>query len=131
MKTKKIIMRKWNRFSSFTKRMIITVTILSAFALPIYAALSSAVTVERTQLWLFIDADECLGCGTCVDNSPCNAFYIADDGKAAFCTKLDSIDEDCAQVAVDGCPVEAIRFVRQNSDDRSNQNDRQIPVSIR
>ena len=55
-----------------------------------------------------VDADVCTGCGLCVDTCP-EVFELAEDDVAIV--KVDAIapeDEETAQEASEGCPVEAI-----------------------
>ena len=51
-----------------------------------------------------VNADECVGCGTCVDECPSEAISMNDDDIAVI-----NADEctDCG-MCVDACPTEAI-----------------------
>lgn len=52
-----------------------------------------------------IDADLCIGCGACTGVAA-DSFILNDEGKAEFTGTIS--DEASVQVAIDGCPVQAI-----------------------
>jgi len=55
-----------------------------------------------------VDADECIGCGLCVDMCP-EVFEMTDDDKAeAKAGEVPPEAEDTCRDAADECPVEAI-----------------------
>ena len=53
-----------------------------------------------------IDADECIGCESCVEICP-DVFEMDDDGEKAIVIAEDSTDE-CVEEAIETCPTEAI-----------------------
>jgi ferredoxin len=55
---------------------------------------------------IVIDYDECIGCETCVELCP-EVFAMVDGEEKAMVKAPDST-ADCAQDAIDGCPVSAI-----------------------
>jgi ferredoxin len=55
---------------------------------------------------IVIDQDECIGCETCVEMCP-EVFAMIDGEEKAKVTAPDS-DADCAEDAIDACPVQAI-----------------------
>lgn len=50
-----------------------------------------------------VDVDECVGCGTCVDECPQEAISMNDDDIAA-------VNDECTEcgLCVDACPTSAI-----------------------
>lgn len=57
----------------------------------------------------FVDQDECIGCGMCVDNLP-DVFHLAKSGKAE-CFDPNGASEDEIQFqAIDICPVTCIHW---------------------
>ncbi len=59
---------------------------------------------------VYVDKDECTGCGLCVDECP-DVFEMDEDEDVAK-VKVDEVPEDLedsARDAADGCPVEAIK----------------------
>jgi len=55
---------------------------------------------------LFIDEDECIGCGACVDSCP--DVFIMNDDNIAEISNPDGASEEEIQDAIEGCPVECI-----------------------
>lgn len=55
---------------------------------------------------IVIDAEECVGCETCVELCP-EVFEMDDDGEKAIVIKPDS-DAECVDECIDTCPSEAI-----------------------
>lgn len=55
---------------------------------------------------LFIDEDECIGCGACVDSCP--DVFIMNDDNIAEVSNPDGASEEEIQDAIEGCPVECI-----------------------
>lgn len=54
-----------------------------------------------------IDKATCIGCGVCAQLCP-KVFEMQDDGKSEV---IDATgDNDCAQSAIDACPVNAIAW---------------------
>ena len=54
-----------------------------------------------------IDAEECIGCGSCVELCD-EVFAMDDDEEKAIVIKEEGGPEDCIQEAMDTCPVECI-----------------------
>lgn len=55
-----------------------------------------------------VDRGSCIGCGACAAVCP-NVFEMDDEGLAkVIATPVPAGDEEAAQEAADGCPVEAI-----------------------
>jgi len=57
---------------------------------------------------LYIDEDECIGCGTCSDSCP-DVFIINDDNIAEV-TNPEGASEEEIQEAMDSCPVSCIHW---------------------
>ena len=57
---------------------------------------------------LFIDQDECIGCGNCEESCP-DVFRMNDDGIAEVHDPHGATIE-LIQEAIDACPVECIRW---------------------
>ena len=58
---------------------------------------------------VYVDLDLCISCGTCIDICP-EIYDWDDEGRAQ--TTCDDIPEDleeCAQEALESCPVDAIK----------------------
>jgi ferredoxin len=58
---------------------------------------------------VYVDPDLCISCGTCIDICP-EIYDWDDEGRAQ--TTCDDIPEDleeCAQEALESCPVDAIK----------------------
>jgi len=56
-----------------------------------------------------IDADECIGCETCVELCPDIFAFDEDTGKVVV-IKAEGGDEDCIEEAVGSCPGECISY---------------------
>lgn len=56
-----------------------------------------------------IDADECIGCETCVELCPDIFAFDEDSGKAVV-IKAEGGDEDCIDEAIGSCPGECISY---------------------
>ena len=56
-----------------------------------------------------IDADECIGCETCVELCP-DIFAFDEDAGKAVVTKAEGGDEDCIEEAIASCPGECISY---------------------
>ncbi|HHV35957.1 MAG TPA: ferredoxin [Syntrophomonadaceae bacterium] len=58
---------------------------------------------------VFVDPDLCISCGTCIDICP-EIYDWDDEGKAqTTCDDVPEDLEDCAQDALESCPVDAIK----------------------
>lgn len=55
----------------------------------------------------WVDADECVGCGACVDECP--DVFTMDDDKSVV-KNPQGASEDAIQEAMDVCPVECIHW---------------------
>ena len=53
-----------------------------------------------------IDAEECMGCESCVEICP-DVFKMDDDGEKAVVIAEDS-GADCVEEAIDSCPADCI-----------------------
>jgi ferredoxin len=56
-----------------------------------------------------IDADECVGCQTCVELCP-DVFTFNDASEKAEVVKEEGGPEDCIEEAMSSCPVECIKW---------------------
>jgi ferredoxin len=56
-----------------------------------------------------IDADECVGCQTCVELCP-DVFTFNDASEKAEVVKEEGGLEDCIEEAMSSCPVECIKW---------------------
>ncbi len=55
-----------------------------------------------------VDAEECIGCGLCIDACP-EVFEWDDEGKArAIKEEVPAGEEECAREQIEVCPTEAI-----------------------
>lgn len=57
---------------------------------------------------VWVDQDECISCGICVESVP-EVFRFADNNKAEAYDPAGATEEKI-QVAVDGCPVSCIHW---------------------
>lgn len=57
---------------------------------------------------VYIDQDECIGCGACVDSCP-DVFRMNDDNVAEVYNPEGASEEEI-QEAIDSCPVECIHW---------------------
>jgi len=57
---------------------------------------------------VYIDVDECIGCGACVDSCP-DVFSMTEDNVAEV-TNPEGASEEEIQDAIDSCPVECIHW---------------------
>ncbi len=60
---------------------------------------------------VYVDAEECIGCGACVDSCP-DVFAMTDDNVAEVIS-TDTASEEEIQDAIDACPVECIHWEDQ------------------
>jgi ferredoxin len=56
----------------------------------------------------YVDEEECIGCGACVDSCP-DVFRMNDDNVAEI-SDNDGASEEEIQEAMDSCPVECIHW---------------------
>ena len=56
----------------------------------------------------FVDQDTCMGCGLCAGTAP-DVFRMTDNGTAEAYADTTDANKDDVQVAIDECPVSAIR----------------------
>ncbi|HEB30482.1 MAG TPA: ferredoxin [Spirochaetes bacterium] len=56
----------------------------------------------------YVDEEECIGCGACVDCSP-DVFHLNDDNIAEI-TNADGASEEEIQDAIESCPTECIHW---------------------
>jgi len=58
---------------------------------------------------VYVDQDECIACGVCIDMCP-DVFDWNEDGKSdAIVDEVPADLEDCVRDAMDACPTEAIK----------------------
>ncbi len=57
---------------------------------------------------VYIDADECIGCGACVDS--CSDVFSMTEDNVAEVTNAEGASEEEIQDAIDSCPVECIHW---------------------
>jgi ferredoxin len=57
---------------------------------------------------VYVDEDECISCGACVDTCP-DVFVMNDDNLAEVTNPAGASEEEI-QEAIDGCPVECIHW---------------------
>ena len=58
---------------------------------------------------VYVDQDECISCGLCVDNVP-DVFRLAENGKAEVFESTGASEETIQQLAIDICPVFCIHW---------------------
>ena len=58
---------------------------------------------------VYIDEDECIGCGTCVEICE-EVFNLNEETEKAEVIKPEDGPEDLIQEAIDSCPVECIHW---------------------
>ena len=58
---------------------------------------------------VYIDEEECIGCGSCVEICP-EVFQMKEDGEKAEVVKSEGGPEDLIQEAIDTCPVSCIHW---------------------
>jgi ferredoxin len=58
---------------------------------------------------VFIDEDECIGCGTCEELCP-GVFHLNDETEKAEITNQAGTSEDQIEEAIEACPVECIHW---------------------
>ncbi len=59
------------------------------------------------QAW--VDQDECISCGFCIDNLP-NVFRYADNEKAECFDSSGATEDEIQKEAIDICPVSCIHW---------------------
>ena len=58
---------------------------------------------------VYVDPDLCISCGTCIDICP-EIYDWDDEGRAqTTCDDIPQDLEECAQEALESCPVDAIK----------------------
>ncbi len=57
---------------------------------------------------LYVDAEECIGCGACVDS--CQDVFSMNEDDIAEISKPETASEEEIQDAIDACPVECIHW---------------------
>ena len=60
---------------------------------------------------VYVDQEECIGCGNCVDSCP-DVFAMTDDSVAEVASNYSASEEEI-QEAIDICPVECIHWEDQ------------------
>uniref|UniRef100_A0A7C3Z1V9 Ferredoxin n=1 Tax=Desulfobacca acetoxidans TaxID=60893 RepID=A0A7C3Z1V9_9BACT len=58
---------------------------------------------------VYIDEEECIACGSCVEICP-EVFQMREDGEKAVVLKPEGGPEDLIQEAIDTCPVSCIHW---------------------
>ena len=58
---------------------------------------------------VYIDEEECIGCGSCVEICP-EVFHMKEDDEKAEVIKPEGGPEDLTQEAIDTCPVSCIHW---------------------
>ncbi|HEY5997135.1 MAG TPA: ferredoxin [Candidatus Deferrimicrobiaceae bacterium] len=58
---------------------------------------------------VFVDQDECIGCGLCASNVP-DVFRMDDSGKAEVYDPAGATEETIQAEAIDVCPVSCIHW---------------------
>ena len=58
---------------------------------------------------VYVDQDECISCGLCIDNVP-EVFRFAENGKAEAFESTGASEETIQQSAIDICPVNCIHW---------------------
>jgi ferredoxin len=58
---------------------------------------------------VFINEEECIGCGSCVELCP-EIFRMNEDKEKAEVTQPDGGSEECIEEAMDTCPVSCIHW---------------------
>ena len=61
-------------------------------------------------LKIYVDMDKCQHYGQCVFDAP-NVFRLNDDDKLEYEATADDSERDNIQLAIDICPMQAIKFV--------------------
>jgi ferredoxin len=61
----------------------------------------------------FVDPDLCISCGICAGTED-EVFRMKDDGQAEAYTEATPENEENATVAMNSCPVDAIKLVEKN-----------------
>ncbi|HBG23096.1 MAG: ferredoxin [Syntrophaceticus sp.] len=59
---------------------------------------------------VYVDPGICISCGTCIDMCP-EIYDWDDEGKAEVVDEVSNNLEECAQEALESCPVEAIKNI--------------------
>ena len=57
----------------------------------------------------WVDQEECISCGLCIDNLP-GVFRFADNGKAECFDPNGAAEEQIQHDAIDACPVSCIHW---------------------
>jgi ferredoxin len=58
---------------------------------------------------VWVDEEECISCGLCIDNVP-EVFRFADSGKAECFDPAGASEETIQSEAIDACPVQCIHW---------------------
>lgn len=58
---------------------------------------------------VWVDKEECISCGLCVDNLP-EVFRYDDDGKAEAFNSTGASEDEIQEEAIDQCPVGCIHW---------------------
>jgi ferredoxin len=58
---------------------------------------------------VYIDEEECIACGTCVELCP-EVFRMNEEREKAEVILLEGGPQECIEEAVDGCPVSCIHL---------------------
>lgn len=61
---------------------------------------------KETKKKLSVDADLCIGCGSCEGIAP--EYFVLKDGVSVVTAEYDEADADLIDEAIDSCPVQAI-----------------------
>jgi Fe-S-cluster-containing hydrogenase component 2 len=75
------------------------------------------VTVTLPKL-IEVDSEKCFSCGSCIALCPVEAITFADDFSVNF-NKEKCVGSTCS-ACVDACPARAIKSVKQNNSELSN-----------
>ena len=67
---------------------------------------------------VFVDENTCIGCGLCAQLCPA-VYAMQDNGKSKAVSSGDG--EDCAQQALDSCPVHAITWQEGEGGEASSE----------
>lgn len=62
---------------------------------------------------VFIDEDECIGCGTCVELCP-DVFEMNEEKEKAEVILSEGGPKECIEEAIDSCPVSCIHWEEED-----------------